>query len=135
VDDALRESLDRGGHEARGGEINNERFIRQLDELRELKQFLFEEKVQFKESDLDSIDLKALNNLSYSTARRVPSAAEWHTLDEELAKLASYLTEELRRKLRIRELALFFRILPIIFLACLIVSTILYVNLKSIIDG
>jgi hypothetical protein len=38
--------------------IANERFIRQLDELRGLKEFLFEEKVQFKEEDLNSIDLE-----------------------------------------------------------------------------
>ena len=52
--------------------IANERFIRQLDELRGLKEFLFEEKVQFKEEDLNSIDLEELNNLSYSTIRSCP---------------------------------------------------------------
>ncbi len=56
--------------------IANERFIRQLNELRGLKEFLFEEKAQFKEEDLDSIDLEELNNLSYSTSGRVPTADE-----------------------------------------------------------
>src|SRR5271163_2017277 len=52
--------------------IANQRFIRQLDELRKLKEFLFEEKIQFKEEDLDIIDLEELNNLSYSPTGRVP---------------------------------------------------------------
>ena len=56
--------------------IANQRFIRQLDELRKLKEFLFEEKIQFKEEDLDVIDLEELNNLSYSPAGRVPNAGE-----------------------------------------------------------
>jgi hypothetical protein len=97
--------------------IANERFIRQLNELRGLKEFLFEEKVQFKEEDLNSIDLEELNNLSYSNSGRVPTADEWRTLDEKLTKLASYLSDDLRRKIRLRELSLFFKILPIFFLA------------------
>ena len=109
--------------------IANQRFIRQLDELRKLKEFLFEEKIQFKEEDLDVIDLEELNNLSYSPTGRVPNAGEWRTLDEKLAKLASYLSDDLRRKIRLRELSLFFKILPICFLAFSVISTILYLVL------
>ncbi|MGC2075153.1 MAG: hypothetical protein WA728_03785 [Xanthobacteraceae bacterium] len=109
--------------------IANERFIRQLNELRGLKEFLFEEKAQFKEEDLDSIDLEELNNLSYSTSGRVPTADEWRTLDEKLTKLTSYLSDDLRRKIRLRELSLFFKILPIFFLAFSVVSTIAYLIL------
>jgi hypothetical protein len=114
--------------------IANQRFIRQLDELRALKEFLFEEKVQFKEEDLDSIDLEELNNLSYSASGRIPSAGEWRTLDEKLTKLASYLSDDLRRKIRIRELGLFFKILPICFLTFSVISTILYINFPWIIS-
>lgn len=126
---AVLGSLARIEQETSRGAIANERFIRQLDELRELKEFLFEEKVQFKEEDLGSIDLEELNNLSYSTSGRVPSADEWRTLDEKLSKLASYLSDDLRRKIRIRELGLFFRTLPIIFLTSSVVSTIVYLTL------
>ena len=96
--------------------IADERFIRQLDQLRELKQFLFEEKVKFATDDLDCIDLAKLNNISYSGRGRVPSIGEWRILDAKLAKLASYLNDEMRRKIRIRELKIFFKTLPIIFL-------------------
>ena len=109
--------------------IANQRFIRQLDELRKLKEFLFEEKIQFKEEDLDVIDLEELNNLSYSPTGRVPNSGEWRTLDEKLAKLASYLSDDLRRKIRLRELSLFFKILPICFLAFSVISTISYLVL------
>jgi hypothetical protein len=110
--------------------IANERFIRQLDELRALKEFLFEEKVQFKEEDLDSIDLEELNNLSYSASGRIPSAGEWRTLDEKLTKLVSYLSDDLRRKIRIRELRLFFRTLPIIFLVFSVFSSMTYLIIR-----
>jgi hypothetical protein len=134
-DTAVLGSLTRIEQEAPGGAIANERFIRQLDELRQLKEFLFEEKVQFKEDDLDGIDLEELNNLSYKASGRVPSVGEWRTLDEKLSKLASYLNDDLRRKIRIHELKLFFRILPIGFLATTVVSTILYANLYLINSG
>src|SRR5271168_1346699 len=109
--------------------IANQRFINQLDELRQLKEFLFEEKVQFKEEDLDIIDLEELNNLSYSPTGRVPNAGEWRTLDEKLAKLASYLSDDLRRKIRLRELRVFFRTLPIIFLVLSVITSIVYLIL------
>jgi hypothetical protein len=112
--------------------IADERFIRQLDQLRELKQFLFEEKVKFATDDLDCIDLAKLNNISYSGRGRVPSVGEWRILDAKLAKLASYLNDEMRRKIRIRELKIFFKALPIVFLSMLVMSTILYVWLPWI---
>jgi hypothetical protein len=112
--------------------IADGRFIRQLDQLRELKQFLFEEKVKFETADVDCIDLVELNNISYSGKGRMPSVGEWHILDAKLAKLASYLNDEMRRKIRIRELKLFFKTLPILFLAMLIVSTVSYIWLPWI---
>jgi hypothetical protein len=115
-------------HEA----IADERFIGQLDQLRELKQFLFEEKVKFETDELDCIDLVELNNISYSGRGRVPSVGEWRTLDAKLAKLASYLNDEMRRKIRIRELKVFFTTLPVLFLGMLVISTIFYIWLPWI---
>lgn len=126
------EGIARVGREIDNGAIADQRFVSQLDQLRELKQFLYEEKVQFKKEELDSIDLEKLNNLSYSTSGRVPSAAEWRTLDEKLSILAGYLSDELRRKIRIRELGLFFQTLPICFLTFSVLSTIVYINVPWI---
>jgi hypothetical protein len=132
VDIAGSEGIARIGREIDTGAIADERFINQLDQLRKLKQFLYEEKIQFKKEDLDSIDLEKLNNLSYLGRGRVPTAGEWRTLDEKLFILAGYLSDDLRRKLRIRELGFFFRTLPISFLAFSVLSTITYINVPWI---
>jgi hypothetical protein len=76
-----------------------------------------------------------LNNLAYSSSGRVPSISEWHKLDEKLAKLTSYLGDDLRRKIRIRELGFFFKTLPISFLAFTVLSIILYNNLIVLHSG
>jgi hypothetical protein len=93
--------------------INDKRFINQLDEVRKLKDFLFEEKVQFKSDQLDAIDLGPLNSLSYRASGREPEDAEWKLLDEKLSNLTSYLDENLRPKIRIRELSRFFGLIPL----------------------
>lgn len=113
-------------------EISDERFIGQLDQLRQLKQFLFEEKVRFKAEDLNIIDFGALNNLVYSTYGRVPSPTEWRLLDEKLSTLANYLSDDLRRKIRIRELSNFFKTLPLVFITVSGVLTIIYLMLGSL---
>jgi hypothetical protein len=96
--------------------ICDKRFAGQLREVQNLKQFLFEQKVKFETVQLGSIDLGPLNNLSYSANGRVPSPEEWKLLDEKIAVLASYLSDELRQKIRVRELSVFFDKLPLIFL-------------------
>jgi hypothetical protein len=96
--------------------IGDERFIAQLSQIHSLKQFLFEEKVRFKPEQLPSIDLGQLNGLRYSASGRAPTALEWRLLDEKLSTLASYLTDELRQRIRIRELGAFFGLIPLIFL-------------------
>jgi hypothetical protein len=132
VDIVGMEGGTRAGREIDTGAIADERFINQLNQLRKLKQFLYEEKIQFKKEDLAQIDLEKLNNLSYARNGRVPGANEWRTLDEKLFILAGYLNDDLRRKLRIRELGFFFRTLPIGFLACSVLSTIAYINVPWI---
>ncbi|MBR0740867.1 hypothetical protein JQ581_28420 [Bradyrhizobium liaoningense] len=105
--------------------IADRRFLDQLRELKNLKQFLFEQKVKFEPDQLNSIDLGSLNNLYFSSAGRLPDTAEWKLLDEKLSALASYLSDELRQKIRIRELGLFFGTVPLTFLL-LALATILY---------
>jgi hypothetical protein len=113
-------------------EISNERFIGQLDQLRQLKQFLFEETARFKADEIDSLDFGSLNNLQYASNGRVPSVIEWRSLDEKLSVLGSYLTDDLRRKIRIRALSVFFRVLPLTFLIASILATIVNMMLGSL---
>lgn len=108
--------------------ISDRRFSHQLRQVLELKQFLFEEKVKFNPKQLGAIELGPLNNLSYRALGRLPTVEEWKMLDEKLSALASYLNEDLRRKIRIRELGVFFGTLPIIFLLLAISSTLFYMS-------
>jgi hypothetical protein len=105
--------------------IGDQRFIDQLRELKNLKQFLFEQKVKFEPTQLEAIDLGELNNLRFGANGRVPRCDEWKLLDEKLSILASCLSDELRQKIRVRELSVFFDILPLIFLL-LTLTTVLY---------
>jgi hypothetical protein len=106
--------------------VGDRRFVNQLDHIRYLKQFLFQEKVQFKADQLREIDLGTLNNLQFGRNGRVPTDEEWRLLDEKLAALATYLTDDLRRRIRIHELATFFGPLPLLFLFAVVLSTASY---------
>jgi hypothetical protein len=112
--------------------VGDRRFIDQLDQLRFLKQFLFSEKVRFKADDLGSIDLDSLNNITYKQGGRSPSVAEWRLLDHKMFALAAYLNDDLRKKIRIRELGTFFGIIPVLFLLTTILSTLIY-SLNSVV--
>jgi hypothetical protein len=95
--------------------ISDRRFIAQLDQVRALKEFLFEEKVRFKDQDITKIDLEGLNSLQFGPEGRFPHKAEWRLLDIKLAALASYLNDDLRRRIRIRELRIFYGMVPKFF--------------------
>src|SRR2546429_9897740 len=86
--------------------ICDERFIDQVREVQNLKRFLFEQKVKFEPSQLGSIDLGPLNNLRFGSRGRMATLEEWKLLDEKISILATYLNDELRQKIRIRELSL-----------------------------
>lgn len=105
--------------------ICDKRFAEQLREVQNLKQFLFEQKVKFDPTELGSIDLGPLNNLQFATTGRVPSLDEWKLLDQKISVLASYLSDDLRQKIRVRELSVFFDILPVVFLLATL-GTVLY---------
>jgi hypothetical protein len=114
-------------------EVNTQRisdrgFIKQLNEIRALKQFLFEEKVNFNPDQLSSIDLEGLNNLEYSPygGGRSPTREEWKLLDKKFSALTAYLNEDLRPKIRIRQLGRYFGLIPLIFLFVVAISTIAY---------
>jgi hypothetical protein len=106
--------------------ISDERFMHQLDQVRKLKKFLFEEKVNFKFDQLGAIDLGVLNSLRHRHNGRTPTNEEWRLLDEKMSILTSYLTDDLRQKVRLRDLSVFFGYLPVIFLLAAACSTAFY---------
>jgi hypothetical protein len=105
--------------------ICDERFIDQLKEVQNLKRFLFEEKVNFEPSQLETINLGVLNNLHFDPKGRMATLDEWKLLDEKISVLATYLSDELRQKIRIQELNFFFGTLPLTFLLAAL-ATIMY---------
>jgi hypothetical protein len=106
--------------------IHDDRFIAQLNEVRNLKRFLFEEKVKFDPKQLEDIDLGLLNNLRYRSQARPPTLEEWVLLDKKLSALTSYLNDELRQKIRIRELSSFFGSIPLAFLSVATITMVYY---------
>jgi hypothetical protein len=100
--------------------ICDKRFAAQLTELRRLKGFLLAEKNPFDAEQTKSIDIGPLNNLQYSSwrkASRLPTESEWRLLDEKLSVMASYLNDDFRYRLRIRELNNYFYAIPIWFIS------------------
>jgi hypothetical protein len=116
----------RSGSNDADNSIGDTRFASQLKEVQDLKRFLFEEKVKFNPEQIDSIDLGPLNNLRYRPHGRPPTADEWKLLDVKLSGLASYITDELRQKIRIRELGVYFGTIPLLFLVVAVAAIIYY---------
>ncbi|MBM3597483.1 MAG: hypothetical protein FJX35_04670 [Alphaproteobacteria bacterium] len=102
--------------------IEDEDFVEQLEEVRRLKKFLVSQKIRFADSDIKNIDLGPLNNLKYHRYGRSPEQSEWQLLDEKMSVLATYLDDDLRRKIRIWELGRYFGGMPLGFLICAIVA-------------
>jgi len=115
--------------------ICDRRFAHRLNELHNIKNFLYEEKVKFDSDKIAEVDLGVLNQLYYGGGGRLPSADEWALLDEKLCVLVSYLDDNLRRKLRIRELGLFFWSIPLAFLIFAILSTGFALCFLSLLDA
>jgi hypothetical protein len=113
--------------------IADRRFIENLAQVQNVKRFLFEEKIPLEKSDLHDIDLQELNNFHYSKAGRAPTIKAWCKLDEKFVNISSHLTDEMRRKFRIQELGVFFKILPMILLGISMIAVNAAIMLPSLI--
>jgi hypothetical protein len=107
--------------------VCNREFISQIRHLRMLKRFMIEEKMSFSDKDIETMNLGNLNNFLYLPRGRLVTIDEWAALDKLSSSITSHLdTSELKRKIRIRELSLFFGKLPLIFLCLPVMSTGMY---------
>jgi hypothetical protein len=113
-------------------EISNALFMSQLGEIRKIKQFLFEERVAFPPAYLPSIDLGALNAFTLSGSGREPTVEEWESLDAKLTALISMLDDNQRWKMRVHELAFFFKTMPLIFLGLSVFFATFYVLYQTL---
>jgi hypothetical protein len=113
--------------------VCNREFISQIRHLRMLKKFMIEEKMSFSEIDIEAMNLGHLNNLRYRAHGRLITMDEWAALDKLSSAITSHLnTLDLKRKIRIRELGLFFGKLPLLFLCLAVISTGVYLTLNDI---
>jgi hypothetical protein len=115
--------------------ISDQRFATQLEAIKKLKQFLFDEKIPLQADVLEDIDLGSLNNLKYMPDGRSPTEDEWKALDRKLAGLTALLTPALRWKLRIRELRFFFMTIPVFFMSLTVAATFALALLMTFGDG
>jgi hypothetical protein len=89
---------------------------------------MLEEKLSFSPNDLDEMDLGKLNNLRYRAFGRVPTDVEWAKVYKVSSAVASHLgVPDLKRKIRIRELKMFFGTIPLIFFSTSVVLTFAWV--------
>lgn len=115
--------------------ICNRHFILLIRHIQTLKHFMLDEKLTFSPDDLKSMDLGKLNNSRYRASGRVPTDVEWATLDSISSAIASHLsTPDLKRNVRIRELGMFFGIIPLTFLFLAVISTICYLIMPNVFE-
>jgi hypothetical protein len=131
----LSETSDSKAGATRAALVGDRRFWQQLQNLRELKSFLFSEGVVFKEDDLAAIQLGELDVLAFSQRGRMPSIDEWRQIDAKMNALAKYLDTPLRRKRIFLRLRLYFRTYPLLFLFLAIVSLFITSSSRYFIDG
>ena len=113
--------------------ICNRHFILLIRHIQALKRFMLEEKLSFSRDDLELMDLGRLNNARYRASGRAPTDAEWAKLDSIFSAAASHLrSPDLKRKVRIRELGVFFGRIPLIFLFTAVASTSIYLVMPSL---
>jgi len=115
--------------------VGDRRFWQQLQNLREIKSFLFSEGVVFKEEDLAAIQLGELDLLVFSPRGRMPSIDEWCQIDAKMNALAKYLDNPLRRKRTFLRLRPYFRTFPLLFLFLAIFSLFVDSSTRYLVNG
>lgn len=108
--------------------VNDRQFVRRLKQVQGIKKFLFDEKPVIDASKTELLGLCGLDQLRYGRRGRLPTPEEWTLLDRKLLELNSLLEADQRRKIRIRELRIFFKFAPILFLIFAVLSIVWYLT-------
>jgi hypothetical protein len=103
--------------------INDERFIHDLDKLKDIRSFFIQEAVSL--ADTRALSFGELNLLRFSEKGRPPTGEEWSKIEEFTRILFSSLTEPLRRKYRLAGIPWIVAVLPVIFIVLALGSVIL----------
>jgi len=84
--------------------INDKKFIRDLDRLKELRSFLVEEAPNLIPEDSTALSLGRLNLLQYRSDGREPTQEEWSDVELHTQTLFHLLTETQRRRFLLGEI-------------------------------
>jgi hypothetical protein len=102
--------------------INDYRFIRDLNRLKELRSFLIQEAIV--SEDPTALSFGRLDLLRYSRDGVAPSQEEWSEVEHHTQELFSLLSEPLRRKFILGEIPLWVAVLPIGLMVVAVVALI-----------
>jgi hypothetical protein len=105
--------------------INDEQFIKDLQELKNLRSFLIKEAVKLQPTDQNAFAFGALNLLRYNPFGRIPTEQEWSKVELLTQALFQLPTDAIRRKFVLGAIPWSMSALPIVFALIGLVSLVL----------
>lgn len=121
--DRKRGMEDASSRQDANSNINDERFMDDLDQLKKLRSFLLQEAVVL--SDPSVLSFGELNLLRFDAKGRSPTLEEWSRLETLTRVLFSSLGDSLRQKFRLASIPWMLSVLPGVLGACSFVALIL----------
>jgi hypothetical protein len=107
--------------------INDKKFIKDLNRLKELRSFYMEQTANLDVSASIQLSFGELNQLEFQKSGREPTKEEWEKVERYTLRLFSLLTEQLRRKFILGEMPWSMTWIPLIFAASALASLVLSV--------
>jgi hypothetical protein len=111
--------------------INDEQFIDDLKQLKELRSFLTREAVSLASEDPNAVSFKGLNRLRFGLSGRSPTEDEWAKIEALTQTLFRLLPPSLRRKFILGRIPVWVSVVPIILGIAAIMSLIVAVLLTT----
>jgi hypothetical protein len=105
--------------------INDEQFIKDLQQLKKLRSFLIKEAVKLEVTDRNAFAFGALNLLRYHPFGRLPTEPEWSQVEFLTQSLFQLPTEAIRRKFVLGGIPWWMSGLPMIFALVGLISLVL----------
>jgi hypothetical protein len=102
--------------------IGDESFMRQLDHLRALIDFLRRDNVRTRPEDVEAFNLGPLWTYRYAASGRMPDERDWFEVDRRLHLLTPYFEGEVGRRFRVQQVAHLIGRMPLVFMVIAVIS-------------